>query len=90
MAGIDSYPVRRLGAGEVAGSVGWLVGTGRAGGGGGGGKGGYGGGGGGPQQQQWAWMRDLYRLVFGFGVEEGERMMRGGGAGTGGGGMVQV
>ncbi|KAI7134210.1 hypothetical protein KC337_g3984, partial [Hortaea werneckii] len=27
MAGIDSYPPRRLGAGEVAGSVGWLVGT---------------------------------------------------------------
>jgi len=23
--------------------------------------------------EQWAWMRDLYRLVFGFGVEEAER-----------------
>ncbi|KAI7233104.1 hypothetical protein KC330_g5568 [Hortaea werneckii] len=76
MAGIDSYPPRRLGAGEVAASVGWLEG----------GKGG-GGGGAGTQQQQWAWMRDLYRLVFGFGVEEGERMR---GAGTGGGRGVQV
>ncbi|RMZ22417.1 hypothetical protein D0859_13567 [Hortaea werneckii] len=95
MAGIDSYPPRRLGAGEVAGSVGWLVGTaagtetGGKGGKGGqrGGGGGAGGGVGGPQQQ-WAWMRDLYRLVFGFGVEEGERM-RGTGGGGGGGG-VQV
>ncbi|RMY06479.1 hypothetical protein D0868_05844 [Hortaea werneckii] len=73
MGGIDSYPARRLGAGEVAGSVGWL-------------EGGKGGG----ATQQWAWMRDLYRLVFGFGVEEGERMMRGGTGGTGGGGGVQV
>ncbi|KAK4551846.1 hypothetical protein LTR86_010842 [Recurvomyces mirabilis] len=23
--------------------------------------------------EQWAWMRDLYRLVFGFGIEEAER-----------------
>ncbi|KAI7202641.1 hypothetical protein KC324_g1627 [Hortaea werneckii] len=78
MAGIDSYPSRRLGAGEVAASIEWLEG----------GKGGRGGAG--TQQQQWAWMRDLYRLVFGFGVEEGERMMRGGTGGTGGGGGVQV
>ncbi|KAK5130186.1 hypothetical protein LTR08_002395 [Meristemomyces frigidus] len=27
--------------------------------------------------EQWAWMRDLYRVVFGFGIEEAER--RGGG-----------
>ncbi|KAK5121066.1 hypothetical protein LTR85_005550 [Meristemomyces frigidus] len=27
--------------------------------------------------EQWAWMRDLYRLVFGFGIDEAER--RGGG-----------
>ncbi|KAI7151947.1 hypothetical protein KC349_g9230 [Hortaea werneckii] len=82
MAGIDSYPPRRLGAGEVAASVGLLEG----------GKGGGGGGAGTQQQQQqqqWAWMRDLYRLVFGFGVEEGERM-RGTGGGGGGGGGVQV
>ncbi|KAI6986523.1 hypothetical protein KC360_g8486 [Hortaea werneckii] len=96
IAGIDSYPPRRLGAGEVAGSVGWLVGTATATAGGTGGKGGKGGKGGqgapgggqgqGGAGQQWAWMRDLYRLVFGFGVEEGERM-RGMG---GGGGGVQV
>lgn len=29
------------------------------------------------RDDRWAWMRDLYRLVFGFGVEEAER--RGGG-----------
>ncbi|GAB1736964.1 hypothetical protein NU219Hw_g332t1 [Hortaea werneckii] len=71
---------RRVGAGEVAVSVGWLVGGPDA----GAGKGGGG------TQQQWAWMRDLYRLVFGFGVEEGERMMRAGTGGGGGGGGVQV
>ncbi|RMZ21701.1 hypothetical protein D0859_14282 [Hortaea werneckii] len=108
MAGIDSYPPRRLRAAEVAGSVVWLAGkasgtgtgtggTGTGGGdrgvgGGTGGKGGQGGQGGVGVGQQWAWMRDLYRLVFGFGVEEGERM-RGTGTGMGGGhggGGVQV
>lgn len=23
--------------------------------------------------EQWAWMRDLFRIVFGFGVDEAER-----------------
>ncbi|RMY73610.1 hypothetical protein D0862_14265 [Hortaea werneckii] len=104
MAGIDAYPVRRLGAAEVAGSVVWLAGkaagtgtgTGTGGGGdrgAGGGKGGQEGQGGQGGGQQWAWMRDLYRLVFGFGVEEGERMRGTGtgmGGGGGGGGGVQV
>lgn len=85
MAGIDSYPVRRLGAAEVAGSVVWLAGKAS-----GTGKGGTGGTGGGGAGKQWAWMRDLYRVVFGFGVEEGERMRGTGIGGGGGGGGVQV
>ena len=25
------------------------------------------------RSEQWAWMRDLYRLIFGFGVDEADR-----------------
>ena len=62
LSNVHTLASRRLGAQEVAKSIKWLSG---------------GSGGRNAAAEQWAWMRDLYRLVMGFGVEEAAR--RGGG-----------
>lgn len=58
LANVHVLPSRRLGAQEVAKSIKWLSG---------------GSGGRNAAAEQWAWMRDLYRLVLGYGIDEATR-----------------